>query len=460
MKVTLLGHASVLVEMDGATCLMDPVFSDPFEDGAVASCPKREVAADKLPRLDLIAISHQHLDHFDIPTLAQLPRNCDVLCPKDKAIVYVLDKLGFNKVRPTASGVNIKFPRFELFTTQSSVTNVTEFGVVFKDRSGVFWNQVDTVLMPSTIRATVTAAGRTDLLFAMYASQNFGFFENKSGGFPDASHAMNLTNIASINPRLVVPGSAGFRFVSPFEWCNSFLFPVSREDFLRDLASVAPDIASTVANPGDMFNISPTAVERFPNAAAFARTVDDDTHLLHYDATAPVPALADPNPDGYEIDRIASVTRDCFAGFSIFVRRSYAEADSVVEEFRRHRTSYGLGVVFPDSTERWLRVQFNDDSPTIEEGVETLPPTGTVHRIAASALCAWVSRQKSYFYFRGFSRRSSTFHTVERTPSGVSVQAKDLPDLLTHYLLRKAPGAEVALKQRLDFQLAPYLKHR
>jgi L-ascorbate metabolism protein UlaG (beta-lactamase superfamily) len=43
MKVTLLGHASVLVEMNGATCLMDPVFFDPFEEGAVVSCPERVV---------------------------------------------------------------------------------------------------------------------------------------------------------------------------------------------------------------------------------------------------------------------------------------------------------------------------------------------------------------------------------------------------------------------------------
>ena len=33
MRVTLLGYASVLVEMAGATCLMDPVFFDPFEEG-------------------------------------------------------------------------------------------------------------------------------------------------------------------------------------------------------------------------------------------------------------------------------------------------------------------------------------------------------------------------------------------------------------------------------------------
>lgn len=36
MRVTLLGHASVLVEMNAATCLIDPVFFDPFEDGISA----------------------------------------------------------------------------------------------------------------------------------------------------------------------------------------------------------------------------------------------------------------------------------------------------------------------------------------------------------------------------------------------------------------------------------------
>jgi L-ascorbate metabolism protein UlaG (beta-lactamase superfamily) len=41
MRITLLGHAALLVELAGATCLMDPVFFDPFEEGAVVSCPRR-----------------------------------------------------------------------------------------------------------------------------------------------------------------------------------------------------------------------------------------------------------------------------------------------------------------------------------------------------------------------------------------------------------------------------------
>ena len=40
VRITLLGHAALLVEVDGATCLMDPVFFDPFEEGTVVSCPR------------------------------------------------------------------------------------------------------------------------------------------------------------------------------------------------------------------------------------------------------------------------------------------------------------------------------------------------------------------------------------------------------------------------------------
>lgn len=225
MKVTLLGHASVLVEMEGARCLMDPVFQDPFEEGAVVSCPRRVVHPERLPPIDVLIISHSHLDHFDIPSLARIPRRCEVLCPKDQAIIYVLQQLGFSRVHPSEPMTHLVFPRYELMTTHSNVSNVTEFGVLFKDRSGSFWNQVDTVIAPQTVEATKQRCPQIDLLFAMYASQNFGFFESKGAGFPYAMHAMNLGTVLSIRPRVAVPGSAGFRFCGPVEWCNPEVSP-------------------------------------------------------------------------------------------------------------------------------------------------------------------------------------------------------------------------------------------
>ncbi len=457
MKVTLLGHASVLVEMQGARCLMDPVLSDPFEDGAVVSCPRREIRLDQLPPIDVIILSHSHLDHFDIPSLARLPRQCDVLCPKDRAIGYALKELGFTRIRETDPMTSIVFPTHELMTTHSNVSNVVEFGVVFKDRTGTFWNQVDTVLAPATLQGVKQRHPRIDLLFAMHASQNFGFFESKGLGFPYKMHEMNLNTVLSIRPGLTVPGSAGFRFCGPIEWCNSFLFPVSREQFVADLLQLAPDLQTCIANPGDVFEIDRGKVRHLPGASKVAVMLEQDTTHLRFDPTAPVPPLSDPNPDGYSQERLHKAAEECIAGLAEFVRGAYQSGDSVVDEYRRLLAVYAVGIVFPDGQEQWHHFRLAADAMQLDKSAAPAP-AHSVHRIAASALAAWMARKKSYFYLRAFSRKFTTLYALSQAAGSVTVEPKEVADLLGHYLQWKAKGADMALKQRLDHALRPYRK--
>ncbi len=74
MRVTWIGHASVLIQTQGLNILTDPVWSDvagPFGMG-----PKRVaapgIALDELPKIDLILVSHNHYDHLDLATLKML----------------------------------------------------------------------------------------------------------------------------------------------------------------------------------------------------------------------------------------------------------------------------------------------------------------------------------------------------------------------------------------------------
>lgn len=74
MRVTWVGHASVLVQTPGLNILTDPVWSEragPFGFG-----PKRTtapgIAITGLPRIDLIVVSHNHYDHLDLATLKRL----------------------------------------------------------------------------------------------------------------------------------------------------------------------------------------------------------------------------------------------------------------------------------------------------------------------------------------------------------------------------------------------------
>jgi len=456
MRVTLMGHATMLVELDGANILMDPVFQDPFEDGAVVACPSREIYVDKLPKLDKIIISHSHLDHFDIPSLAKLPRECEVYCPEDPTIPYVLAKLGFQKVTPLEPGTVVDHGSYQLLPTYSNI-DVIEFGVAFKDKSGTFWNEVDTVVTPGTIEFTKMQLGEIDLLFSVFASQNLGFFGSMRAGYPLDLPRTNLGNIRRIRPKLVVPGSAGFRFAGPLAWTNPFVFPISRDHFLADLARVAPDIPSALANPGDVFEIHQGTVTRQPAASPIARMVEDDTRLIEFDATAPIPPLEDTNILGYSEGAIARTVEEILHGLERFVLAAYhAGNDPLVEVHRKSGSSYALGVLFPDGVEKWLHVHFGPKSPTINRADGPLPHAMVTHRIAASILTARARYEKSYCYYRGFSRLAQT-EGGTFSDAGVVREEKELPDLLGYYLAHKAPDAERGAYKRLDFQLATYL---
>jgi L-ascorbate metabolism protein UlaG (beta-lactamase superfamily) len=74
MRVTWIGHATMLVQADGLNILTDPVWSDragPFGFG-----PQRVaepgVRFEDLPKIDLVLVSHNHYDHMDLATLARL----------------------------------------------------------------------------------------------------------------------------------------------------------------------------------------------------------------------------------------------------------------------------------------------------------------------------------------------------------------------------------------------------
>jgi L-ascorbate metabolism protein UlaG (beta-lactamase superfamily) len=73
-----LGHSTVLLKVNGVTILTDPVFSRRagIGLGPVTLGIKRIVdpalAIAELPKIDIVLLSHAHMDHFDIPSLRRL----------------------------------------------------------------------------------------------------------------------------------------------------------------------------------------------------------------------------------------------------------------------------------------------------------------------------------------------------------------------------------------------------
>ena len=68
LRATWLGHSTVLVEIDGARVLFDPVWGQRASPSSLVG-PKRfhepPLAIEDLPPLDVIVASHDHYDHLD-----------------------------------------------------------------------------------------------------------------------------------------------------------------------------------------------------------------------------------------------------------------------------------------------------------------------------------------------------------------------------------------------------------
>jgi L-ascorbate metabolism protein UlaG (beta-lactamase superfamily) len=78
LRVTWLGHSTLLVELDGVRVLTDPVWGERVSPVGFVG-PKRfhpvPVKLAQLPALDAVVISHDHYDHLDYPTILELAQS-------------------------------------------------------------------------------------------------------------------------------------------------------------------------------------------------------------------------------------------------------------------------------------------------------------------------------------------------------------------------------------------------
>ncbi len=78
LRITMVGHATVLIQVASRNILVDPVWSDRASPVTWAG-PRRVsapgIAFENLPPIDTVLLTHNHYDHLDIATLARLWRH-------------------------------------------------------------------------------------------------------------------------------------------------------------------------------------------------------------------------------------------------------------------------------------------------------------------------------------------------------------------------------------------------
>lgn len=82
LRVTMVGHATLLIQVAGVNILTDPVYSlraSPFTAVGPRRVNEPGIEFGHLPPIDVVLLTHNHYDHLDLATLARLHQAHDPL---------------------------------------------------------------------------------------------------------------------------------------------------------------------------------------------------------------------------------------------------------------------------------------------------------------------------------------------------------------------------------------------
>jgi L-ascorbate metabolism protein UlaG (beta-lactamase superfamily) len=112
VKVTFIGHATLLIEAGGLRVLSDPWWEGPCFGNQWWLYPKPYLECLNGSPVDYIFISHGHSDHFHRGTLRRFPRGTKVIVSKGPVLAPALRdmdfeviQLGPDEVRDLGNGV-------------------------------------------------------------------------------------------------------------------------------------------------------------------------------------------------------------------------------------------------------------------------------------------------------------------------------------------------------------------
>jgi L-ascorbate metabolism protein UlaG (beta-lactamase superfamily) len=100
--VTFIGHSSFLLQMGGKNILVDPVYATWLI--LLRRLRRPGVEIDDLPPIDLVLLTHAHMDHLNLPTLRKIVRRMRRTHGRTPAVVVphgvgdLVNTLGFSQV--------------------------------------------------------------------------------------------------------------------------------------------------------------------------------------------------------------------------------------------------------------------------------------------------------------------------------------------------------------------------
>jgi L-ascorbate metabolism protein UlaG (beta-lactamase superfamily) len=104
MRITYIGHATLLIEVAGVRILTDPNFDEAL-GRFLPRVSRPGVPIDALGKLDAMLLTHAHADHLSFASLDALPRDIPLFAPP--AVERWLRKRGYEHAEALPPGSNL-----------------------------------------------------------------------------------------------------------------------------------------------------------------------------------------------------------------------------------------------------------------------------------------------------------------------------------------------------------------
>ncbi len=246
-RVTYVGHATVLAELDGVRLITDPVLrarvgplrrhGDP---------PPPGVTED----LDAVLISHLHHDHADLPSLRRIDRDVPVLAaPGSKKL---LERQGFAAVAELAPGESSRVG--EVIVTAVEARHPA---------GGRLERRSEAVGFLLAGRRRVYFAGDTDLFDGMAELAPgldlallpiWGWGTSIGPGHLDPERAARAA--ALLSPRIAVPIHWGTLYPLGLARLRPGPLRAPPREFAEWMRALAPQVEARVLSPGEATSLS------------------------------------------------------------------------------------------------------------------------------------------------------------------------------------------------------------
>jgi L-ascorbate metabolism protein UlaG (beta-lactamase superfamily) len=246
-RVTYVGHATVLIELEGVRLLTDPVLRD-----RVAHLRRHgpSPAPDVTTGIDAVLISHLHHDHADLPSLRALDRRTRLLAPPGAG--EFLARAGFADVSELAPGES----------EPVAGVRITAVPAVHRGRRTPFGPRAETVGFEVAGGHRLYFAGDTDLFEGMEELAGeldlallpvWGWGPSLGAGHLDPERGARAA--AMLAPRIAIPIHWGTFFPLGIGTLRPDRLTRPPLEFASFAAELAPAVDVHVLKPGEMMEL-------------------------------------------------------------------------------------------------------------------------------------------------------------------------------------------------------------